>query len=72
VHSASERQDIGTLSQAEGALRTGLDRIYAAMEAYPELKANENFMQLQNRISSLRNGISNRRKFYNDAVNINN
>jgi LemA protein len=72
VHAASECQDIGAVSQAEGALRAGLGQIYAVAEAYPELKANENFMQLQNRISSLENGIADRREFYNDAVNINN
>ena len=41
-------------------------------EAYPELKANENFMQLQNRITSLENGIADRRELYNESVNINN
>jgi LemA protein len=72
VHDARERQDIGALGQAEGALRTGLGNIFAVAEAYPELKANENFMQLQNRITSLENGIADRRELYNDAVNINN
>ena len=72
VHSARERQDIPALGQAEGALRMGLGGIFAVAEAYPELKANENFMQLQNPISSLENGIADRRELYNDAVNINN
>jgi LemA protein len=72
VHDARERQDIGALGQAEGALRAGLGNIFAVAEAYPELKANENFMQLQNRITSLENGIADRRELYNDSVNINN
>jgi LemA protein len=72
VHAARERQDIGALGQAEGALRAGLGSIFAVAEAYPELKANENFMQLQNRITSLENGIADRRELYNDSVNINN
>jgi LemA protein len=72
VHSARERQDIPALGQAEGALRAGLGGIFAVAEAYPELKANENFMQLQNRISSLENGIADRRELYNDSANINN
>ncbi|MGA7749684.1 MAG: LemA family protein [Gallionella sp.] len=72
VHAARERQDIGALGQAEGALRAGLGSIFAVAEAYPELKANENFMQLQNRITSLENGIADRREVYNDSVNINN
>ena len=72
VQSAGNRQDIDALGQAEGMLRAGLGRIFALAEAYPELKANVNFMQLQNRISTLENGIADRREFYNEAVNINN
>jgi len=72
VQTARERQDIGALGQAEGALRAGLGNIFAVAEAYPELKANENFMQLQNRITSLENGIADRRELYNESVNINN
>jgi len=72
VQTARENQDIGALGQAEGALRMGLGNIFAIAEAYPELKANENFMRLQTRISSLENGIADRRELYNDSVNINN
>ena len=72
VQSARERQDIPALGQAEGMLRMGLGSIFAVAEAYPELKANENFMQLQTRITSLENGIADRRELYNEAVNINN
>ena len=72
VHSARETQDIGALGEAEGALRIGLGRLFAVAEAYPELKANDNFMQLQQRITTLENGIADRRELYNDAVNINN
>jgi LemA protein len=72
VHAARERQDIGALGRAEGSLRAGLGNIFAVAEAYPELKANGNFMQLQNRITSLENGIADRRELYNESVNINN
>ena len=72
VQSARETQDIGALGEAEGALRLGLGRLFAVAEAYPELRANDNFMQLQQRITSLENGIADRRELYNDAVNINN
>jgi LemA protein len=72
VQSAREKQDIGALGEAEGVLRMGLTRLFALAEAYPELKANENFMQLQQRITALENGIADRRELYNDAVNINN
>jgi LemA protein len=72
VQSARENQDIPALGQAENMLRAGLGGIFAVAEAYPELKANENFMQLQNRITSLENGIADRRELYNESVNINN
>lgn len=72
VQAARQHQDIPALGQAEGMLRAGLGGIFAVAEAYPELKANENFMQLQTRITSLENGIADRRELYNEAVNINN
>jgi len=72
VQAAREGQDIAALGKAEGALRAGLGSIFAVAEAYPELRTNEQFMQLQTRISSLENGIADRRELYNDAVNINN
>ncbi|MDP1996244.1 MAG: LemA family protein [Gallionella sp.] len=72
VQSARQQQDIPALGQAEGMLRMGLGNIFAVAEAYPELKANENFMQLQTRITSLENGIADRRELYNESVNINN
>ena len=72
VQTARESQNIPALGQAKGALRMGLGQIFAVAEAYPELKANENFMQLQTRITALENGIADRRELYNEAVNINN
>lgn len=72
VQSARERHDIPALGAAEGMLRAGLGQIFAVMEAYPELKANEQFMQLQSRISGLENAIADRRELYNESVNINN
>lgn len=70
VQSAREHQDVAALGKAEGLLRMGLGNIFAIAEAYPELKANENFMQLQNRITGLENTIADRRELYNEAVNI--
>jgi LemA protein len=72
VHTARENQNVAALGSAEGALRSGLRHIFAVAEAYPELRANESFMQLQGRISQLESGIADRREFYNEAVNINN
>jgi LemA protein len=72
VYAARETRDIGALGQAEATLRAGLGGLFAVAEAYPELKANENFIALQNRITQLENAISDRRELYNDSVNINN
>jgi LemA protein len=60
------------LGMAEGALRMGLGQLFALVEDYPDLKANENFQHLQGRISTLENTIADRREFYNESVNINN
>lgn len=72
VSSARQSQDMASLGAAEGMLRMGLGNLFAVAEAYPELKANENFQHLQTRISSLESAIADRREFYNDSVNINN
>ena len=57
-------------AQAEGQLTMALKGLFAVAEAYPELKTNEQFMQLQTRITGLENGIADRRELYNEAVNI--
>lgn len=72
VADARESQNIGALGSAEGALRSGLGRLFALVESYPELKANEQFLHLQSRISGLENAIADRREFYNESANINN
>jgi len=51
-----------------GALKS----LFALAESYPDLKANQNFAQLQTRITALENEIADRREFYNDSVTINN
>lgn len=72
VAQARETHDVPALGAAEQLLRSGLGQIFAVAEAYPELRANEHFMQLQSRITALENAIADRREFYNDAVNANN
>ena len=72
VSSARQAQNMGKLGAAEGMLRMGLGNLFAVAEAYPELKANENFQHLQGRISGLESAIADRREFYNESVNINN
>jgi LemA protein len=72
VASASQKGDIKALGVAETGLRAGLGQLFALAENYPELKANESFQHLQQRISGLENGIADRRELYNEAVNLNN
>lgn len=72
VGMARERGDVVSLGAAEAELRKGLIGLYAVAENYPDLKANESFQHLQNRISQLEAQIADRREYYNDTVNTNN
>ena len=72
VFNASQSRNIEALGAAETQLRSGLGQIHAVAEAYPELKANDNFQHLLGRISNLENTIADRREFYNESVNLNN
>jgi len=56
-------------AQADQSISTALRGIFAVAENYPELKANNNFMQLEKRITELENAIADRREYYNDSVN---
>jgi len=69
---ATESRDIAMLGQAESSLKSGLLKLFALAENYPNLKTNESFQKLQARISELENSISDRRELYNESVNINN
>ena len=53
---------------AEGALSGALSRLFALVEAYPDLKANQNMMQLTEEMTSTENKISFARQAYNDSV----
>lgn len=54
--------------QAENALTGTLKTLFAVSEAYPELKANENFLKLQDELSDTENKIQAARRFYNGMV----
>jgi len=56
-------------AQASNQITSALKTLFAVAENYPDLKANQNFAQLQTRISSLENELADRREFYNDSVN---
>jgi LemA protein len=55
-------------AQAEGALQSALRQLFALSEAYPDLKANQNFQQLQAELSDLENKIAAARRFFNNAA----
>jgi LemA protein len=60
---------IGQKAQADLIMTGALRGLFAVAENYPQLKANENFLKLQNRISELEEKIADRREFFNDDVN---
>jgi LemA protein len=60
---------VGEKAQADLLLTGALRGLFATVENYPQLKANENFVKLQGRISDLEERIADRREFYNEDVN---
>ena len=54
--------------KASGEVTKALNKLFALAEAYPELKANENFLSLQNDLKDVEEKISVSRQFYNDTV----
>ena len=60
--------NVADRADAENQLTRVLGQFFAVAEAYPDLKANQSFLQLQSRISELENHIADRREFYNDIV----
>lgn len=55
---------------AQGQLTGALSRLMATVEAYPTLKATENFTKLQGQLEGIENNIKNSRKIFNDEVNV--
>lgn len=62
------RDDVAGRAQAEGLLSQALGRLFAVAEAYPDLKANQNFMQLQTSLETLESEIQMSRRYYNGAA----
>ena len=58
----------GERGKAEGELSSALARLLAVVENYPDLKANQNFLALQEELTSTENKISFSRQYYNDSV----
>ena len=59
---------VKALSNAEGALTGALGRLMVTMEAYPDLKASQNMMQVQEELTTTENKIAFSRQAYNDSV----
>ncbi|WP_323761140.1 LemA family protein [Maricaulis sp.] len=66
---AIDATSVKDLAGAENMLSGALRQLFALSEAYPDLKANQNFMQLQAELSDLENKIAAARRFFNNAVN---
>ena len=62
-------ENMAKFQAAQGELTGSLSRLLAVVENYPDLKATQNFQQLQNQLEGIENDIRNSRKAYNDAVN---
>ncbi len=60
--------DIKSKSEADNMLTSSLKSIFALSEAYPELKANENFLSLQTELSDIENKIASARRYFNAAT----
>ena len=67
-NSAMAAQGPAQVSAAENQLSGALGRLIALSEAYPDLKANANFQQLQTELSDIENKIAASRRFFNNAV----
>ena len=65
---AMQAQGTQQQGQAEGILSAALGRLFAVAEAYPQLRATENFQQLQAQLSSVESDIAVSRQVYNDTV----
>jgi Uncharacterized conserved protein len=60
--------DVAARAQAEGMLSQALGKLFALAEAYPDLKANQNFLELQNSLETIESEIQMSRRYYNGAA----
>ena len=68
VVAAAAGDDVPAKAAADAALQQALVRVNAVAEAYPDLKANQNFLELQSQLAETENQIAFARQYYNDAV----
>lgn len=62
-------ENMAKFQQAQGQMSGALSRLLAVVENYPDLKANQNFLQLQGQLEGIENDIRGSRRTFNDAVN---
>lgn len=67
-NAAMSAQGVSETAQAEAGLTQALGKLFALSEAYPELKSNQNALQLQEELTATENKIAFSRQFYNDLV----
>lgn len=67
-NTAIQAQSVKTQEVAENQLSGALSRLLAISERYPELKANQNFLQLQEQLGTIEGDIEKSRRYYNGAV----
>jgi LemA protein len=67
-NAASAAQGPAAIGAAESALSGALGRVFALAEAYPDLKASQNFVQLQTELASIEDKVAASRRFYNSSV----
>lgn len=67
-NAASAAQGPAAIGAAEGVLGQALGRVFALAEAYPDLKASQNFVQLQTELASIEDKVAAARRFYNSSV----
>ena len=68
VSNPADASAMGALAGAEGALGGAMGRLFAVMESYPDLKANQNMMQLTEELTTTENKVAFARQAYNDSV----
>ncbi|MBL7745749.1 MAG: LemA family protein [Chitinophagaceae bacterium] len=62
-------ENIAKFQEAQGQLTGSLSRLLAVVENYPDLKATENFRQLQGQLEGIENGIRDSRRIFNESIN---
>ena len=68
LQAAAQGQDVEKKAAADAAMQQALVRVNAVAEAYPDLKANQNFLSLQEELSGTESKIAYARQFFNDQV----